>query len=374
MNDIARQPQRLSAVLRRSRAGCWFAAPESGDWAQFPLGHQRELRLDGVAPGSGCTLEIVPRDEPWRVTATGNTLLCHFPQAVVVGGRSVPVVARQERALAAMRRFLARALPPDQGFAADLGAAQQVRHYRSVVTQRRYTHMYAAKSIALWRAVRDVLGWRCERRGALVSIGAGPRLDLMGWSFDTQWIGPVLAADPLDWSGVLDDLDWRRAVDWLVGPVQDAGRCYVPPGVRPPQLGELAELRSLPLTDIPIGSTVLMPFVANHLLEDGRPHAPSFEAFGRWLRDLAERRCRIVIADKGRGPGHLWPAVLRAAGAEHLRPAPFRFDRSIDALPTLYAPTHADYRSGRRHEAMRWARVLVLEQGTWRFLTHAGAP
>jgi len=83
----------------------------------------------------------------------------------------------------------------------DLPNTQEVSHYDTHENQQKYTHMYLGKHIALWSEIHATIPDTHDR--PVISIGAGPMLDLFGWCWnsppgDTQ----VVAYDALDWQGV----------------------------------------------------------------------------------------------------------------------------------------------------------------------------
>jgi hypothetical protein len=79
----------------------------------------------------------------------------------------------------------------------DLPYAQLVSNYHAPEGQLRYVHMYAAKYIGLWSALRRELRWDDWKSRDLVSIGAGPMLGLLGWCLNEPWPGKTYACDPL---------------------------------------------------------------------------------------------------------------------------------------------------------------------------------
>jgi hypothetical protein len=80
--------------------------------------------------------------------------------------------------------------------AGDLALNQQVDHYSSAGAQQRYAHMYGAKHLGIWTALRRQLPWEDRIGSTLVSVGAGPLLDLLGWCLESSWTGAKWQSNP----------------------------------------------------------------------------------------------------------------------------------------------------------------------------------
>lgn len=252
--------------------------------------------------------------------------------------------------------------------ASDLGSIQRVEDYLRPENQRRYVHMYAAKHIAAWRTIRALLDWTCrDWTEPLFSIGAGPGLDLMGWGFDRRWPGPIHALDPIPWA-VVDDPGWRAALETFAGsdPVVEAG-WYVPSGEAPDQLAGVDLRRGIDLSTLPAPSTVLLPFVINHL--DGAVRC----RFVAQIERARQRGVRMVMCDAHTWRGPTWPGLLRGLGVSD-EPQPLRFQPMLDRLASLYPAQDRPYRTGRTCRRFAEVRVLVGDAQGWYFLTAPGDP
>jgi hypothetical protein len=181
------------------------------------------------------------------------------------------------------------------------GRDQTAEQYRGSDSQEGYVGSYGLEYPALWWKIRALLGWSHGRNVPdLTSIGAGPYLDFVGWCWEEPWVGDKLAVDPLPWEAVRDDARWARAVRKLCGPIR-VHAAFVPGPVVPLQL-EGMSVGYLPPKHVPENSTVLLPYILNHL-RAGNVHAPNdlgaqAGLLRRWLNRLVEKRgCRVVIAD-----------------------------------------------------------------------------
>ncbi len=251
----------------------------------------------------------------------------------------------------------------------DLGHAQRVQDYRSAAAQKRYTHMYAAKHLGLWRAIRAHLDW--DDSGRLVSIGAGPMLDAMGWCFDRPRGGRrTLAIDPLDWRHVRGHEAWHAAMRALCGRLDFLNGVYAPFGPPPPQLQALPAIRPMQASTLRRDDTVLMPFVVNHVLDDrGQVVRHAFERLGALLAHHHAQGGRLVIADYAGGDHRLWHALLQHLGLSRISPRTFRFQRATASFRDLYPPSISGYRTWASNPERCTAVVLAADPVRgWRFL------
>lgn len=257
----------------------------------------------------------------------------------------------------------------------ELNARQHVADYTGVRAQRGYTHMYTGKHVGLYRALRARLRNVLDPSRPLVSVGAGPMLDLIGWTLDAPWRGPIVTADPLDWSSITD-LPAHRAVLETLGLRRGAmlAHTWAPGGPLPPQLAELSapvrrRLTPLPAAGIPRGAVVLMPFVGNHFLDEwGRPHMPSFQRLARWQRDLVDRGCAVVMADLADDRTDLWHALRRSLPTTGATRS-FSYAAAVHPLASIYPEHHSSYRGYLRNPHGCTARVLACTGAGWHFMS-----
>ncbi len=378
MNTTHATPTLTRGLLKQSQKGLWFAyelddddkvVRRDGAQCMWPVGHQSEVQA--LEPGP-CDLLI--RERPriartirlqrgrWQERGVGT----HHPVYIVQDDRTVEAIDRLARAAAHLRRALARWGPPDADaekchawLRGDLGANQHVVDYQCARSQQRYAHMYAAKHLGLWRALRAVLDWNGGGNRRLLSIGSGPQLDLMGWCWDRAFRGPKLAMDPLTWHHVLDDPDWDAAVQRLCDPLDTRPGWYVPDGPPPAQLVHLPILGPVPTDELTCDDTVLLPFVVNHLLTPA----------GTWLRALADKGARLAIADLHQARPELWDALLGALGCPRLAQETFQAQPVADRFAELYPEPLQRYRTYRGKPQHCAAKVLAFDADTgWRFV------
>jgi hypothetical protein len=150
----------------------------------------------------------------------------------------------------------------------DIASADNtVATYRKRKGQKKYTHMFFAKQVSCWRRVRKMID--ADNDGPVVSVGAGPCLCLLGWFWD---IPPddrqrVIAYDLLRWKFLRGYSSHKRLVREVLGPAKlsyESGRYF--PEKSPPQAEGTARRAPIAPDDIPKGSTVLLPYVLNHVV------------------------------------------------------------------------------------------------------------
>lgn len=250
--------------------------------------------------------------------------------------------------------------------------AQHVKDYATQDAQRRYVHMYAAKHLGAWMALREQLrGWN---QGPLYSVGAGPLLCLLGWALERPWTGPTMAVEPLDWSCIYDDPNWAAARAQLLGEVHHWNGVFVPGPALPAQLSVLNSqgraFQYLPPEQIPEGATVLMPFMLNHLLENGAVPIWQAEQMAAWLQAAAARGIQIAMMDLHTDKVDLWPSLTRQMGIDQLARPIWSFAQVTKSLQDLYhfRPV-GQFRASVRYPANSQAIVLLhdSERG-WRFV------
>jgi hypothetical protein len=181
-----------------------------------------------------------------------------------------------------------------------------------------------------------------------------------------------VAVEPIDWSAVRSHPEWTAATAGVCGTIAPYPRTFVPGPTLPGQLRQVhsqTQLQYLQPGTIPQGSVVLLPFVVNHLLEQGSLPANLASELASWLALAEQRGCRIVMADLYTEHVNLWQQLLSACGRTNLPLDLFRFPNAMLAQAPLYpAGPIADYRTARMYPQMATARVLVIDESGWRFL------
>ncbi len=258
---------------------------------------------------------------------------------------------------AARRQYLKALAQCTGGWAP--GWTQNAEQYREAASQVGYVASYGLEYPALWWKIRALLGWSPDPNAPdLTSIGAGPYLDFVGWCWEEPWAGDKLAVDPLPWDAVRNNKQWSRAVSKLCGPIR-VQAAFVPGPVYPPQLEDVS-VPYLPPNHLPEGSTVLLPYVLNHLRVGSKDSPNDLGAQARllrkWLDRLVEKRgCRVVIVDYD---GKLMWQQLGLGGTYvrfSLRTADYEsFDLDCSGLADQCRE--------------RTVGVLVGEDGQWKFL------
>lgn len=247
----------------------------------------------------------------------------------------------------------------------DLPSFQPISAYLAADAQLKYSHMYFAKSVGLWRELRQLPGLGS---GPVVSIGAGPCLCLFGWFWDSPPAATqqVMAVDALDWRHVRA-LPGHRA---LAGTLLGSGFQYfdgrhVPDGVAPPQVSGAAQTAPFLVPWVPPGSTVLAPFLMNHMLGASSPTPNPADVF-RWLHDVGQRAQDVLIVDMPCDvAGGLWSTLgagVRAAGQPRVLAI-----ASAPQLAGMY-PNRASWTWRRGSTAMSRYTALRSHQGAWSFV------
>lgn len=249
----------------------------------------------------------------------------------------------------------------------DLCGVQTIADYLPPLNQQKYVHMYFAKYVGLWRAIRQqVPGDAVEK---VYSAGAGPCLDLFGWFWD---IGPsqgdVVGVDPLPWSAIRTMNEWQGLVSIVIPTLTYAEPYVIPDAAAIPQCDCLQGVQAFPSAWIPNGTTVLFPFSLNHAFGLKAPADPAGRnAIAAWIAEVRSRDCRVVIADLPfqQDTEDFWKSVGQslAVGGE---PAIFFCNTSVQSL----GPCYLDGQARRRvSNYMCKATVLVLDQNGGRFVT-----
>jgi len=253
--------------------------------------------------------------------------------------------------------------------------------YTSHTAQLKYVHMYFAKYVGCCRAIRRA--YDMVQDGPVWSVGAGPCLCLLGWFYDEPAGSEedVVGVDILDWKGVRDLPSYKKLVQAVVGEGTDggrrgylAGRCF-PPGEFPPQATRAAawrehelHLRPLPAETIPVGTTVLLPFVLNHLLGGNDP-TPKPQAVFDWLEEVRARAKRVLLVDiqAEESTAGFWACVREGLGVER-EPLIFTFSQEVAHFGPAYSSDYAKRRTGVFSRKMVQATFLKGNHKGWRFI------
>lgn len=248
---------------------------------------------------------------------------------------------------------------------------QTVDTYQTPAGQRKYVHMYFAKSVACWRDLRRRL--LAPNDGTVISIGAGPCLCLVGWFWDTApGDGQIITAvDVLDWQHVRGLSSHSAMIASVLGDPNAlsflSGR-YFPNGPQPPQTNCVAALTPLKPSEIEEGSTVLVPFVLNHVVGQHNPVC-NHEAVYTWLESVRLRAKRVLIidmqADDTTQP--FWAGIQAGLNA-HNHPTCLEA-KHISEFSGAYSPTAGDRWPSRRTSYHMRRYTAVTGDGTgWKFV------
>ena len=260
-------------------------------------------------------------------------------------------------------------IPDDEWMTHDLRRTQPVRVYQIPERQQRYAHMYAAKHLAMWSGLRLILNWKGGESKRLVSIGAGPLLDMMGWCWDASFRADKVAIDPVHWKHVLAVPAWARAVERLCGPISWSRPAYIPDGPKPSQISTIQHAKPVASKELGEGDTLLLPFVVNHLLDSsGSVDDGAIGRLAVWLKDVASRGARVAIADMHDPMDPLWNTLLDHLGVRCRPRGNFVFAGLMDRFAELYPPNAAGYRTYTRYRNHCVARVLVHDGKRWCFM------
>jgi len=252
----------------------------------------------------------------------------------------------------------------------DLGLAQQVGDYADPRRQQTYVHMYTAKHMGLWAALRSAVNWEDRKTSSLYSFGAGPNLCLMGWYWrPTAWEGPVVAVDPLPWSRVLDDADWQAASHSLCGVINETRGFYVPGPTLPAQLaGIQPPPRIFPPDTVAEGSVVIIPFVMNHFLVSGSVSEQLAREMTNWILAVYNRGCRILLVDLHADEVDIWKVLCTALGIQFDATRKVGFSRYSKVFADLYDADDRAFRAGLRYKQFCQARALCIQPERVEFL------
>jgi len=242
-----------------------------------------------------------------------------------------------------------------------------VETYRLAQFQRKYVHMYAAKSVACWIYLRRVLA--VEDGCPIVSIGAGPCTCLIGWFFDRkpETAQVVRAFDVLSWKFIRDLPSHQALMADVLGP--DADFVYEPfryfPASLPPQAEVVGSPSPINAADLPDGAVVLLPYVLNHLLGRTSPVVNPGEVLA-WLEDVRLGSRLVVIVDM---PCNVTDVVWKALaqGLDIGGSASVIESDRITGFQSAYSE-RANWPWRRTSHHMNASTVLVGDYTGWRFL------
>lgn len=245
----------------------------------------------------------------------------------------------------------------------DLGVNQSIDDYKSRENQKRYTHMYTAKHIALWSSLRDITQWDDRLDKKLYSIGAGPLLDLIGWCYYRPWNGRKLAIDPLDWSAVIRNQAWEAAHKALCGNIYI--KPLIVPCIRGPQLVGIDSIKCLAADKLAEQSIILMPHVINHIIGNWKSRERALNKLIEWINTATrEKNCRVAIVDRANDYSDLWSSLTNALEMPPLEdPLPtWSFLNKCRRLRNLFGNREiADYRTGARYPQLCTVRALLYD-------------
>lgn len=245
--------------------------------------------------------------------------------------------------------------------------------YFQEVNQWKYVHMYFAKYVGCWRWVRKWLGHPAG--GNVFSVGAGPCLCLMGWFFDTQQADgeSAIALDILPWAAIHGDATFGALARHVLSAAKGKylSGVYFPPGLPPPQSQglQLASLSYLEPAYFPEGSTVLVPFVLNHLLGFRAPHPQPGEVY-KWLDAVRSRVERVVVVDMQHedSTAGFWRQLSRGLGLASERHV-FSFPEHVQEFAQCYPDQYSgSRRTGGLSPKMYQASGLLGTADGWRYI------
>ncbi len=251
--------------------------------------------------------------------------------------------------------------------------ANTIDTYADTVNQKKYVHMYFAKYVGCWRAIRKKV--QTTQPHNLVSIGAGPLLCAMGWLWDGATRNDrttVRAYDVLDWKGVRGlptfDALWKKLVQ---KPADYEARRFFPEKVRPPQTQNVGNLRSIPVAEIGSDNIVLLPFVLNHLVGLDAPVSPiDQEHVFRWIENVRRAHNKVVIADMEHknSTADFWQRVTSGLEApDGTYQDSLVFTAETNDIAQAYSPAYQVKRRGGFGRPQK-AGVLYGDQEGWRWI------
>lgn len=174
-----------------------------------------------------------------------------------------------------------------------------VENYVLPENQLKYVHMYCIKSVAAWRSIRRMLGMPAD--GPVYSVGAGPCLCLFGWFYDAPPDAgqEVAALDVLRWEAVSSLSSFIALKEHFFAHANFSfdAPAYFPDELSPQmKAASVTSGRAIQPEEFPVGATVLLPWVMNHLLGENLPHRQP-GAVVDWIERVRRRVKRVVVVD-----------------------------------------------------------------------------
>jgi len=249
-----------------------------------------------------------------------------------------------------------------------------IETYLDPSNQLKYVHMYFAKHVGCWRRVRQRLGFPSD--GPVWSIGAGPRLCLMGWFFDEapKFGQKIVALDIAPWEKLRNLPEYTALRNHILqsrSSIQNKSPRFFPKTL-PPQGKLLSLKRARPITpsELPSNATVLFPMVLNHVVGAIRPH-PQRESVFSWLRAVTKRVRRVVIIDIQHDTStdefwtDLWIGIGLSAPIQYYK---FTFNPYASGFQHCYSGKYKLLRTGLKYPQFCTLSGLVhTKKDGWRY-------
>jgi hypothetical protein len=253
--------------------------------------------------------------------------------------------------------------------------ANTVDTYANHDNQKKYVHMYFAKYVGCWRAIRKRA--QVADQHNLVSIGAGPLLCCAGWFWDdaTRGGGATLRAyDILDWKGTIQMAEFSAFWSSIyTGKMQYLASRYMPDGVRPTQTAKIGGAQPIAVSEIGSGNVLLLPFILNHLVgsSESIKVGDQRHVFD-WIEGMRRAGNTVVIADMlHRGDtAAFWQRVAAGLGAPP-GSGNHNLDFSVEAtaIAKAYASGQQNRRAGLIPDAKKAAVLCGTAAAGWSWMT-----
>lgn len=250
-----------------------------------------------------------------------------------------------------------------------------VETYAQPDNQKKYVHMYFAKYVGCWRAIRKRID--ADEPHRLVSVGAGPMLCCIGWHWDAPSIidgTTVRAYDILDWNGIRNLPEFEELWNQLFnGSPNYLAPRYMPDGIRPPQTLMMSNARSISVSQIGSAKIVLLPSILNHLVGGSEPVTATEQSHVfDWIEKVRAAGNTVVIADMlHRGDTErFWRRVtsgLRAPRGSDDHNLDFAAESRDTAQ--AYSPSQQNRRAGLKPDAMKAGVLCGTPEEGWSWIT-----